>query len=76
MIVHNHPGVNSAFPLDYMLAKPFNEQGFILVILEDSGFIYPPNHYVVQGAGDIQAGLTRHGATLPFLLKDVKHYAI
>jgi hypothetical protein len=75
VIVHNRPGVNSTFPLDHMLAKPFNEQGFILVILEDSGFINPPNHNVMQSSGDIQAGLTRHRVILLALLKAVKRFA-
>jgi hypothetical protein len=34
-----------------------------LVIPEDVGFIDPPNHYVVQGTGHVQSGLTRHGVT-------------
>jgi hypothetical protein len=75
VIVHNRPGVNRTFPLDHMSAKPFKEQASILVILEDIGFIYSPNHDVVQGSGNIQTGLTRHRAILPAPSKAVKRFA-
>ena len=66
--------IDGAFPLDDVLAEPFKEQGFVLVIEEDARFIYSANHDVVQGAGNVQAGLTRHEATLPDFLEDVKYY--
>ena len=75
MIVHEHPGVDGTSPLDDVLAEPLNEQGFVLVIFEDVGFIYPANHDVVQGARDVQPGLTWHRATLSDFPGDVKCYA-
>jgi hypothetical protein len=73
--VHNYPGVDRTFALDDVLAEPFNEQGLVLVILEDVGSINPANHYVVQGAGDVQASLTRHGVSLSDFLEPVNYFS-
>ena len=35
VIVHKHPGIDGAFSFDDVLAEPFKEQGFVLVIFED-----------------------------------------
>jgi hypothetical protein len=35
VILHNYPGVDGAFPVDDVLAKPLKEQVLVLVIFED-----------------------------------------
>jgi hypothetical protein len=72
MIAHEHPGVYRARCFLDGHAKPIKKPGFIFVISEYSGFVDPSHHDVVQGSGDIQAGLARHGTSLQkdkFLVK-------
>jgi hypothetical protein len=45
------------------------------IIFEDPWFINPANHYEGQDAGDVQAGLMRHGGTLSDLPGAVKRHA-
>jgi hypothetical protein len=75
VIVHKHPGVDRAFSLDDVLAEPLKEQSFVLVILEDIGFVNPANHYAVQGVGSVQAGSARHGVTLSDSSEAVKPFS-
>lgn len=53
VVVHKYPGIDRAFPVDDVLAKPLKEQGLVLVVLEDIRLIDPAHHDMVQGAGDI-----------------------
>jgi hypothetical protein len=61
---------------DTTWARPLNEQGPVPVIIKDVCFIDPANHYMVQGTGNVQAGLTWHGVTLSEVFQAVKYYAI
>jgi hypothetical protein len=73
--VQERPGVDGAFSFDGILAEPLKEQGPVPVIPEDVGFIDPPNHDVVQGAGHVQSGSTRHGVPLSDFQRAVKRNA-
>ena len=41
------------FPLRDGLAESFEEPGFVFVVSEDVRLVDPPDHDVVQGAGDV-----------------------
>ncbi len=73
MVVHEHPGINRALPLFNVLTKAFEKARLVFVVPEYFGFVDPPHHDVMQCAGDIQSGLTWHGASLReewWLVKD------
>jgi hypothetical protein len=53
MVVHEDPGVDGTFGVLDVLAQALKEPGFVLCIAEDVRLVDPPDHDVVQGAGDI-----------------------
>lgn len=60
VIAHECPRIYRALPVSYRLAQPFQESGSIVIVVEDVGFVDAPNHDVMQRAGDIKSGLSRH----------------
>ena len=53
VIAHEDPCVNRAFSFFDVLAKPFEEAGFIFVVSENIRFVDPSHHDMVQGTGDV-----------------------
>ena len=51
VVIHENPGVDRTVALNYLAAEAIQKFPFILVILEDGGFIDSPYHDVVQGSG-------------------------
>lgn len=60
MIVHQYPCVDRALSINDVLSKPFKKTRLVLIVFEYIGFIVPTHHNVVQGTGNVEAGLTRH----------------
>ena len=60
MVVHERPGVDCAFAFSDGLSESFEESGLVFVVAEDVGLVYPADHDVVQGAGDVQSCLAWH----------------
>jgi len=76
VIVHKDPGVDRAFPLQNGLAESFEEPGFVFVVSEDVRLVDPPDHDVMQGAGDVQSCLAGHGRILTKTVLIVKLKAL
>ena len=53
MVVHEHPCVNGTFGVLDVLPEALKEPGFVLSIAEDVWFVDPPDHDMMQSAGDI-----------------------
>jgi hypothetical protein len=61
VIAHEDPGIDPAFALSDILTQALQEFRLILFVFEDDGLIDTPHHDMMQGAGDVQAGLSWHG---------------
>jgi hypothetical protein len=57
VIAHEDIGIDPAFALSDILNRALRKTGLVLIVLEDGGLIDTPHHDMMQGAGDIQAGL-------------------
>jgi hypothetical protein len=61
VITHEDPSIDRAFALCDIPAQALKKTGLVLIVLEDNGLIDTPHHDMMQGAGDVQAGLTWQG---------------
>ena len=64
MIGHEHPRVYGSARIGDDFTKTVKKPHSILVVLEDSRFVYPAHNDVVQRTGYIQPCLTWHGVNL------------
>jgi hypothetical protein len=65
VITHEDPGIDRAFALCDILTQALQKTGLVLIVLEDDGLIDTPHHDMMQGARDVQAGLTWHARFYP-----------
>ena len=64
MIAHKDPSIDTALPFSHRLTEALKKLSSVLVVLEDCGFVDTAHHNMVQGTGDVQSGLSWHGAIL------------
>ncbi len=72
VIVQQCPGIDCAFSLGQDQPESFEEPAFVFVVTENVCLVDSSNHDVVQGTGDIQAGLAWHKVMLTKALSGVK----
>ena len=75
VVVHKHPCIYGAIGFKDILAEPFQECGFVLLVLEYFRSIDPPHHDMVQGSGHIESCLAWHGACIGVGWALVKRFA-
>jgi hypothetical protein len=64
MVRQERPGVDRPGPLCRQVGHAGDKVGAVRVVAEANGSLDPSHHDVVKGLGRIEAGLTRHGASL------------
>jgi hypothetical protein len=62
IVAHEGPGADGVLSLSDVFAQQLQKPDPALVVVEYVGFVDPPDHDVVQRAGDIPSCLSRHGA--------------
>ena len=60
MVVHEDPGIDRTFSLDYILSKSFQKPQLVLIVIEYVGFVDSPHHDMVHGSRYVQSRLTWH----------------
>jgi hypothetical protein len=64
VVAHQRPCIEGALRAGDIFAEFVNEPPPIRIIGKETAFVNPPNDDVMQGAGSIQAGMSRHESSL------------
>ncbi len=75
MIVHKDSGTDAALPFGHGLTESLKKLSSVLVVLEDYGLVDAAHHDMMQGAGDVQAGLSWHKMILSKVNGPIKRKA-
>jgi len=72
MVFHERPSTHVIVAFTNDPCKAVQKSHPVVTVDKYGGLINPPHHYVVQGTGNIEAGLARHDATLVLFESGVK----